>query len=154
MSAAPSAVYYNGKLYVFHQGESNDGQLWYTTFDGTTWSGDTKVPNVGMSAAPSAVAYNGQIYVFHQGVANDGQLWYTVYNGSNWIMPDTQIQNLGLSGSPSAVDFGGGISLFHQGEGNNGQVWYTSAGDGKDWGKDTLVPLNVGMSASPSSVVV
>jgi len=154
MSESPSAIYYNNKLYVFHQGSGEDGQLWYSTYNGSAWGGDTQVQNVGMSAAPSVVYYNGQLYVFHQGESNDGQLWYTVYNGSNWIMPDTQIQNLGLSGSPSAVDFGSGISLFHQGAGNNGQVWYTSAGDGTDWGKDTLVPLNVGISASPSSVVV
>jgi len=58
-------------LYVFHQGGSNDGQLWYFSFDGTTWHNDTQVKNLGMSNSPSAADYNGTIYVFHQGQSND-----------------------------------------------------------------------------------
>jgi hypothetical protein len=30
MSESPSAVVYNGLLYVFHQGLGGNGQLWYT----------------------------------------------------------------------------------------------------------------------------
>jgi hypothetical protein len=35
----------------------------------------------------------------------------------------------------------------------DGEVWYTSSGDGTNWDRDTQVPLNVGMSGSPSCVV-
>src|SRR5271168_1499338 len=34
MSESPSAVVYNGLLYVFHQGSSDNGQLWYSYYDG------------------------------------------------------------------------------------------------------------------------
>jgi hypothetical protein len=66
LTASLSPVVYNN-LYVFQQGERNDGQLWYSVYDGTNWSGDTQIQNVGMSASPSAVAWAGGILVFHEG---------------------------------------------------------------------------------------
>jgi hypothetical protein len=42
-------------LYCFHQGKENNGELWFTTFDGSTWTRDQQVPRTGMSAAPSIV---------------------------------------------------------------------------------------------------
>ena len=88
------------RLYVFYQGPNNKGQLWYSVFDGTGWSGTSVAPNLGMSGSPSAVVVeNGNLYVFHQGFGLDGQLWYTYFDGTNWA-PDTPVQNLGISGSP------------------------------------------------------
>jgi chitinase len=89
-------------LYVFHQGEENDGQLWYSSNDGTNWTADTQVQNLGMSGSPSAVLWAGGISVFHQGLGNNGSLWYSYFDGTNWY-PDTLVPNLGLSGSPSCV---------------------------------------------------
>jgi hypothetical protein len=34
-------------LYVFHEGQDIDQQLWYTIFDGANWTPDTQIPNVG-----------------------------------------------------------------------------------------------------------
>jgi hypothetical protein len=55
MSGSPSAAVFSSKLYVFHQGYHDNGELWYCTYDGSTWSGDQQVSNVGMSDSPSAV---------------------------------------------------------------------------------------------------
>ena len=121
MTASPSTVLgANGYVYVFHQGSSEDGQLWYTYFDGTNWQPDTQVlgtdangkpTNIGMSQSPSAVLYGGTFYVFHQGYGQNGQLWYSYFDGTNW-QPDTQVlstdangftTNVGMSESPSAI---------------------------------------------------
>ena len=91
------------KLYVFHQGEGENGQLWYSVFDGTNWSGDRYLPHIGMSQSPSAVAWAGGITVFHQGFVDNGSLWYTYSpDGANWG-EDTLVQNVGMTASPSAV---------------------------------------------------
>jgi chitinase len=153
MSGSPSAVLWNGGITVFHQGASHNGQLRYTSSaDGTHWDGDTQVQNVGMSGSPSAVVYNGLLYVFHQGSGNDGTLRYSVYDGTSWSA-DTEIPNVGIwsSGSPSAALWKGGITVFHQAASSN-LLMYTYSPDGKQWGADTSV--NVGMSGSPSCVVV
>ena len=45
-------------LYVFHQGQGNNGQLFYNVSpDGINWQGDTQVPNTGMTSGPSAISY-------------------------------------------------------------------------------------------------
>jgi mannan endo-1,4-beta-mannosidase len=137
-------------LYVFHQGEENDGQLWYSSNDNVNWTTDTQVQNVSMSESPSAVPWAGGITVFHQG-PGDGQLWYTYSSdGTNWG-GDTLVQNLGISESPSAVVYNGNLYVFHQGSGDNGQLWY-SVFDGSNWATDTQVQ-NLGMSGSPSAVL-
>ena len=44
------------KLYVFHQGDNENGELWYNTMTPHgSWEGDRRVPNTGMSASPSAL---------------------------------------------------------------------------------------------------
>jgi len=153
MSGSPSAVLWKGGITVFHQGTGHNGQLRYTfSADGKGWGGDTLVQNVGMSGSPSAVVYNGNLYVFHQGSGNDGTLRYSIFDGTNWSA-DTTIPNVGMSplGSPSAALWKGGITVFHQAASSN-LLMYTYSPDGKQWGGDTSV--NVGMSGSPSCVVV
>ena len=76
-------------LYVFHQGSGNDGQLWYTSYNGSSWTGDQQVPNTRMSGSPTAAVYGGgwgagQLWVCHQGPGNDGQLWCNSYSGTSW----------------------------------------------------------------------
>ena len=89
-------------LYVFHQGFDGNGQLWYSSFDGTNCAPDTQIPILGMSGSPWAVLWAGGISVFHQGGENNGSLWYSYFDGTNWY-PDTLVPNLGMSGSPSCV---------------------------------------------------
>jgi hypothetical protein len=150
MSESPSAVEYDGYLFVFHQGSGEDGQLWYSTYvPGSGWQPDTQVPNVGMSGSPSAVVYDGYLFVFHQGAYQNGQLWYSTYvPGSGW-QPDTQVPNVvGMSESPSAVVWNGDLHVFHQGTGEDGQLWFAYF-DGTNWQPEQQVP-NVGMSKSPA----
>jgi hypothetical protein len=148
-------------LYVFHQGYSNEGHLWFSAFDGTYWSDDFAITNaqgagsIGMTAAPSAFVGDGSIFVFHQGYAENGQLWYT-YTGDllSWER-DTQVQNVGMSRSPSVVFYNrstgyGFTYVFHQGGGNNGQLWYTVF-DANGWEPDRQIQ-NLRMSNSPSAV--
>jgi hypothetical protein len=116
MSGSPSAVVVeNGNLYVFHQGSNEDGQLWYTYYDGANWAPDTPVRNLGMSSSPSAVAWAGGISVFHQGSDNNGQLWYTYSRDGLNSDTDTPVPNVNMSGSPSAVVYNGLLYVFYQG---------------------------------------
>jgi photosystem II stability/assembly factor-like uncharacterized protein len=94
-------------IFVAHQGEGDDGQLWQDAYDGQNWAGDRQIGNLGMSASPSAVVYNGRLYYFHQGLGENGQLWYTsTSDGKTWAR-DTQVQPVGMSASPSAVAWAG-----------------------------------------------
>ena len=148
MSGSPSAVVYNGLLYVFHQGGHDNGQLWYSYYDGTNWSADTQVHNLGMSGSPSAVLWAGGITVFHQGFHDNGELWYTFSpDGKSWGTTQTDAQypgSLGMSGSPTAVVYNGVLFIFHQGGHDSGELSYT-AFDGTNWGPDTYL-RNLGVA--------
>jgi hypothetical protein len=135
-------------IYVFHQGQSENGELWYSYFDfaTSTWKPDAFLPNVGMSFSPSAVAYPGGVLrVFHHGRSQNGQLWFSPFNGENWEQ-DTFMPNVGITGSPSAVVFQGATYVFHLGLTSIGhelyQIWY-SVFDGTKWEPDMQVP-NIG----------
>jgi C1A family cysteine protease len=143
-SESPSGVEFNGQLYCFHQGNNENGELWYNVFNGTSWVGDTQVPNTGITANPSAVVFNNLLYCFHAG---GGGLWYNVFDGTNWS-GDTQVPNTGIDNGPSAVVFNNLLYCFHAG---NGVLWY-NVFDGTNWSGDTQVP-NTGMASSPSAIV-
>jgi hypothetical protein len=117
MDASPGAVTFNGKLYVFHQGQGPSfgaEWLWVNVFDGTKWAGDTQVPNTGIVGTPGAVTFDGKLYVFHQGRGiaageGDGWLWMNsateVDGGLAWA-GDAQVPNTGLSATPRAIVWG------------------------------------------------
>jgi chitinase len=156
MSGSPSAVVYNGSLYVFYQGLNNSGGLWYAfSSDSINWDQYPPVPNLGMSGSPSAVLWQGGIEVFFQGANNDGQLWRTFSpDGTNWgtMQTNVQVQGVGMSGSPSAVVYNGSLYVFYQGLNNSGGLWYAVSSDSINWTQYGPIP-NLGMSGSPSAVL-
>jgi chitinase len=137
---------------VFHQGESSDGQLWYSVYYDNNWYADTQIPNAGLGGFPSAAVWAGGISVLYQGSGNDGQLWNSYStDGTSWYS-STQVPNVGMSASPSVVFYNGNLYVFHQGSSNNGQLWYSVYdGTNANWIGDRQVP-NAGMSGSPSAV--
>jgi hypothetical protein len=164
MSFTPSAVAFNNKLYVFHPGAGQHGELWYTVADGTSWSEDMNIlTNIGyprqagpMSLSPSAVVWNNALYVFFQnglysevnvaGNPGGGGLFFVAStDGLGWEnvdgnhQPTRQLMNVGMSFSPSAVVWRNMIHVFHEGYGENQQLWY-SYHDGQNWHPDQQVP--------------
>jgi hypothetical protein len=58
-SGGPGLAVIDGKLYCFHEGDHQNGQIWYTIYDGSSWSADTKA-NLSTSGPPGlAVAHLG-----------------------------------------------------------------------------------------------
>lgn len=156
MSQSPAAVVFNSQIYVFYEDAQNNGQLWYTTYNGSSWSAGVQVPGVSLSQCPSAAVFNNELYLFYQGAGSDGQLWYNVLSGSTWAGP-TQVAGASMSGSPSAVVvFNNTISanqlvVFYQGPANNGSLCYSVFSAGS-WSAQTAV-ADVEISASPLAVV-
>ena len=105
MSDSPSALLWNGMIHVFHRWAYEHTELWYTYFDGTNWSPDTRVPDVvnsyvtagprssasAMTFIQSTPALKAELYVFY--VDAYAHLAYAVYDGTNWL-PDAVVPNL------------------------------------------------------------
>jgi hypothetical protein len=158
MSGSPSAVVYNGKIYVFHKGQgSTNEHLWFNTFDGSNWGGDQQVPGLLMSESPSACLHydttvsKWKIYVFHQG-SGGGTLWYTSFDGSVWAT-DRQVTINGISASPSAVSYHDKIYVFHHGTGTGSDLWYNVFDPSSGfWAGDQQIPT-FAVSGSPTAIV-
>lgn len=147
MSDSPALAVYSGKLYLAYQGSGNNGQAFYHTFDGTSWSDVNLIPDCGMTASPALAVYRKKLYLAHQNYGNGGQIWYKTFNGTTWTA-DTLIRSSGIGGSPALAVYKDKLYLAHQGYNNSGQIWYTTF-DGMIWSQDTLIGHG-GMSESPA----
>lgn len=149
MSDSPAAVKFNDQVYCFHQGHSNNGQLWFNIYDGTQWLGDTNVSGISVFGSPAVAVFDGKIYCFYQASETDYKLNYIIYDGSSWsspaIVPNT------LSSGAGLVVYNNLLYCFHQGHSNNGSLWF-NVFDGSAWAGDVHV-ANTGISSSPSPIV-
>jgi chitinase len=82
--------------------------LWYTTFDGNTWSPNQLVPDIELSKAPATVIFNGNhLQCVHEGYGDSGWLWYASFDGNQWSK-DQELgghQTHGTSEPPALVVF-------------------------------------------------
>ena len=91
MCFSPAAAVLGNKLYVLYQkydgdGDTGNGTLTGTTFDGTTWASLGDIADNAMSASPAAViGADGKLTVFVQGPDDNGQLGgMSTSDGENW----------------------------------------------------------------------
>lgn len=154
LSAWPSAVPFQNKLYCFYQGNKcNLRRIRFNVFNPTTgaWEGEDQVPATTITDGPSAVVYQSKLYVFHSGTADRHEIWYNVFDGTSWA-GDARIPNTRITAGPSVVEYDGKLYCFHQGyiEHDN-ELWY-NVYDGNAWVGDKLVTDTL-ISESPSAVV-
>ncbi|KAJ3289657.1 hypothetical protein HK104_007317 [Borealophlyctis nickersoniae] len=141
-------------LYVFHQDGVRKGEIWYSTFNGTSWSSDQKVEDYKMASgtSPSLVFYKEYLYCIHQG-SGGGDLWYTPFSSTKWNMDTLLTDGTKMSQSASPVVYNDNIYVFHQGSGRNGDVWYHIF-DGTTWQPAIqLSNTKIALEASPAAVV-
>lgn len=79
MSASPSAVVFNRRLYVFHHGGYSNKEIRYNVLDGNNWEGDKRVPKTALLDGPTPVVIGGNIAVYNQGT--DNWLLYNNFDG-------------------------------------------------------------------------
>ncbi|PJZ25552.1 hypothetical protein CH352_17340 [Leptospira hartskeerlii] len=152
---SPSAVIFQDKLYVFHHGFGDNGQVWCRIFNGVKWTPDTEIKEFhGITDSPSAVVFQYGLWIFHQGRGTNsvGKIYLVQKNSTEWFQ-DKQLEPYsGISSSPSAVVFQDKLHVFHQGEGRNGQVWLRIFNNGR-WENDQRLAHCLPMMNSPFAVV-
>ena len=64
---------------------SGTDQLYYSTFDGNTWSTSNKVEGARISTFPAAAAdVGGRIVIAWKGVIENQAIFCNVFDGENW----------------------------------------------------------------------
>ena len=82
-SHAPALATFGNLLYMAWKGAraglDDDQHLYWTTFDGTTWSPQQQVPVSETSVGPALAVYQDQLYMAWKGASgwsNDESIWY------------------------------------------------------------------------------
>jgi hypothetical protein len=86
--AGPALAAYGGDLYAAWEGQSSPYHIWYSAFNGTSWTAQQEVPSAevaveGAGANVGLAAYGGDLYLVWEGQSQDA-LWYSAFNGASW----------------------------------------------------------------------
>lgn len=93
ISGSPALAVYNGVLHCVRQGRGNQGRLWWTAYNGTSWSPDKLIPNNGsaytVNASPALVVFAGKLICVHDTAtlhykSDEGTLYVTDDGYLNW----------------------------------------------------------------------
>ncbi|AFZ05556.1 glycoside hydrolase family 18 [Oscillatoria nigro-viridis PCC 7112] len=129
-SGPPAVAVYDDKLFCVHEGQGEDGYLWYCTFDfkRNEWSQDIKL-SFGTGGPPAVAVYDNKLFCVHEGQGEDGYLWYCTFDfkRNEWSQ-DIRL-NVGVGSrrhnNPSAALAVYREKLFcvHEGRGEDGLLW-------------------------------
>ena len=156
-SEAPSAVVFNGDLYVFYQGGGGNGELWYCCLSGSSgaWSQPTQVipdgatgTSVLLSGSPFACVNtdssgNSQLFVVYAGAGSAGN-WQLTYCtlGSDGAWTQSIVPGALIADSPSAyaVSGEGKLNVLFQPASMPGQLLYCVY-NGSSWSPAATLPV-------------
>lgn len=141
---------YNGRLYAAWKGSSGDTKIWYSTFDGVSWSPQQVIPCTATTIGGSLAVFHGKLCVLYRGAKSDN-VWFTSFNGNSWDESDCATGFHSSVGASLAV-FRGALHAAGKGvEGDDG-IWHAIY-DGSTWAKSCSVPTPAATSARPSLAV-
>jgi hypothetical protein len=138
----PALATYDGLLYAAWQGQSSPYHIWYATFNGTSWSHQTEVPQAETNkyTGPSLGIYHGDLYVAWQGGLSPHHVWYAAFNGTTWTN-EARVPNA-LVNASSAVGLAthnGDLYLAWTGQTSPYNLWY-AAFNGTTWTGQKRIP--------------
>jgi hypothetical protein len=80
----PSLAVYNNQLFAVWKGVTGDQGLYYSSFNGASWSPQQIIPGVASSIGPALAEHDGNLYAMWKGMSDDQGLYYSFFNGSQW----------------------------------------------------------------------
>jgi hypothetical protein len=140
----PALAEYNGLLYAVWAGQSSPYHLWYSAFNGISWTAQEEIPSAltNYETGPSVASFGGKLYVVWQGQSAPFYLYYSTFNGSSWSSQTelTMAEPFNSSVSGLAVYNG---DLYLSWLNNSFGINYSSF-NGSSWSNVETVPSAVG----------
>jgi hypothetical protein len=130
----PATTSFQGRLYAVWQAPGADNGLWYSAFDGSTWSAQARIADVASSNAPSVAVYGDKLYAAWKGQKDDQRLWYAAFDGATWSK-QAQIAGAASSSGPALSAFAGRLHAVWSSGISAGLV--AASFDGANWSNDT-----------------
>jgi hypothetical protein len=147
-SDRPALAVFNGRLFELHKGVPGDDRLFYSSFDGTAWSGEQPMGAwANSSTVPSLAVFNGRLFAAWKGVEGDNAMWVSSFDGTQWSGAQKGI-GFATSDGPTLAVFNGSLFGAHTGEPGDNRMWY-SRFDGNTWSPEHS-GIGTGTSSGPS----
>jgi hypothetical protein len=95
-SHGPSLGVYNGWLYAGWKGWFDDLGIYWSSFDGISWTPEVQIPDVGTSVGPSLIAFTDALYAVWKGEYRDQSIYWSSFDGAIWA-PQQSAPSVGTS---------------------------------------------------------
>jgi len=125
-SAGPAAAVFNDQLVCLHPGAGDDSVFW-TAFDGNSWSPDQRLPFRSTMKVALAVFQNRLHCVY---LATNADLYWTAFDGGSWA--DSQRLYAYASGGPAMAVFQDRLHCVYVGGASDCSL-YQATFDGSQW---------------------
>jgi hypothetical protein len=166
-----SLAAYNGKIYMFHTGDSDTTAIWVSSFNPAT---EQWTPNYRLAyrskETPAIIEYRGLLHVVGINTASPNRLWMATMDAAENFSAQTELDKMSISRvslavhnqrlvmvrraswgvravdstEPSIASLGGYLHLVYKSPGSN-TLWWTTSVDGYfDW----VAPATLGTRTS------
>jgi hypothetical protein len=136
-SAGPALAGY-GPLYMAWKGFGDDPRIWWSAFDGNTWTAQQTVPKVDTSDGPALAVFTDKLYLAWRSPEGDENIWWSAFDGSSWTAPQN-VPHVGTSAGPALAAFNDKLYMAWKGFGDDPRIWW-SAFDGSTWTAQANLP--------------
>jgi hypothetical protein len=124
----PALAELGGTLWAVWNGYHDDG-IYYASFDGTTWSGQSRITGVSTRDAPALAELGGTLYAVWNGYHDDG-IYYASFDGTTWS-GQSRISGVATQDAPALASLGNRLVAAWNGYDDDG-IYYASF-DGTTW---------------------
>jgi len=140
---------YNGRLYMVWKGEERDDRVFFSSFNGTTWTPQQQIAGIGSSTGVALAVYAGKLYMTWKGILGDQGIYYSHFDGTTWA-PQQQVAGVGTSVGPRLAVLGNNLFMAWKGEENDQRIFFNQF-NGAAWTPQQAV-ANVATSVGPAVV--
>lgn len=91
----PGLAYYGGRLHMVHNGSSNPSELWWSRWNGSSWTTNVKLTHTA-TGGPALAVFDGELVMIYR-AAGQNRLLMSRSRGTSWSSPVTAGTSLGSS---------------------------------------------------------
>ena len=140
---------FNGKLYMVWKGMERDDRVFFSSFNGTSWTPQQQVPGISSSTGVAIAVYANKLYMAWKGILGDQGIYYTHFDGTTWA-PQQLVVGIGSSVGPRLAVLGNNLFMAWKGVENDQRIFFNQF-NGSSWTAQQYVP-NVATSVGPAVV--
>jgi hypothetical protein len=134
-------------LVMAWKGMERDERVFFSSFNGHTWTAQHQVPGIGTSAGVALAPYAGKLFMAWKGESDDQGIYTTSFNGTTWAA-QLQVPGVGSSVGPRLAGLGNNLFMAWKGAEGDQRIFFSQF-NGSNWTPQQFVP-NVATSVGPA----